>query len=335
MSPTSFKKVLSGWILLQIVIFFLTMRSIQSNSAAGQETLIGIVGHDFVLIGADSSSSTSIAITSSNVDKIRILINPFPNGSTESNSHTGDLDLPRQHAVLAASSGDLADSDRLMAFLAAHASKQEFEAGIGCDVECVYDGSIEGLRSPPFMAPLTGLDAKAVAYLTRAKVSGSMRSKNRLNVCLLVAGMVEIYQDKAKIRSKSEANSIESFSRRIRRQVDAADAEYELKSISSKSVNFKCKDSLRSQKHNDTLTPMLFWLDEYGSLQNLLFGAHGLGANFVLSILDRGYRTNMTREEAIVLMNECFRQLRTRYVINYPQPPCIKCVDATGCRVVG
>ena len=33
------------------------------SSAAGQETLIGVVGRDFVVLGADSSSSSSLALT--------------------------------------------------------------------------------------------------------------------------------------------------------------------------------------------------------------------------------------------------------------------------------
>ena len=45
------------------------------QSAAGQDTLIGIVGRDFVMMGADSSSSGGggIALTSSNVDKIALV----------------------------------------------------------------------------------------------------------------------------------------------------------------------------------------------------------------------------------------------------------------------
>jgi 20S proteasome subunit beta 4 len=78
----------------------------------------------------------------------------------------------------------------------------------------------------------------------------------------------------------------------------------------------------------------LYWLDEYGSLQNIQYGAHGHGSNFILSILDQGYRPNLTLEEATSLLRDCFQQLRTRYVINSPQPPCIKCVDARGSRLI-
>ena len=53
-----------------------------SSASYGKETIIGIVGHDFVMIASDTSIQTndgSIAfIKSSNVDKIHLLYNPFP-----------------------------------------------------------------------------------------------------------------------------------------------------------------------------------------------------------------------------------------------------------------
>ena len=89
------------------------------------------------------------------------------------------------------------------------------------------------------------------------------------------------------------------------------------------------------QRQFDTkLKPRLYWLDEYGSVQSIQYGAHGYGSNFCLSILDQGYKRHMSLEEAHKLMKECFQQLRTRYVINSPQPPCIKCVDANGIRLI-
>ena len=82
------------------------------------------------------------------------------------------------------------------------------------------------------------------------------------------------------------------------------------------------------------LQPRLYWLDEYGSLQKIQYSAHGFGSNFILSILDQGYRHDLTCQKAVALIRDCFAQLRTRYVINSPQPPCIKCVDAQGCRII-
>jgi 20S proteasome alpha/beta subunit len=84
------------------------------------------------------------------------------------------------------------------------------------------------------------------------------------------------------------------------------------------------------------LEPRLYWLDEYGSIQQLPYGAHGYGSHFVWSILDDGYRPDMCRDEAILLMKSCFEQLRQRYIINAQAqtPPCIKCLDANGWQLI-
>ena len=95
----------------------------------------------------------------------------------------------------------------------------------------------------------------------------------------------------------------------------------------------KSKESIASTR-SQHLAPRMFWLDEYGSIQQLNYGCHGYASNFALSILDRGYRPNMSREEATDLIKNCFEQLRTRYIINSPNPPRIKCIDADGCQLV-
>jgi hypothetical protein len=87
---------------------------------------------------------------------------------------------------------------------------------------------------------------------------------------------------------------------------------------------------------NNRLEPRLYWLDEYGSIQQLPYGAHGYGSHFVWSILDDGYRPEMGRDEAILLMKSCFEQLRQRYIINAQAqtPPCIKCLDVHGWHLI-
>ena len=85
--------------------------------ASLQETLIGVVGADFVMLGADSSVSQSIALQHSQVDKIHILRGDAP------------------PFVAAAAAGDLADVDRLMDSLKAHAVIREYESSMGSDVE--------------------------------------------------------------------------------------------------------------------------------------------------------------------------------------------------------
>ena len=122
---------------------------VEASSAAGSETLIGIVGKDFILLGADSSVSQSIALTVSNVDKITPLIDPFPNndngyddlrrqktkvGITTSESVPETVSFftkskiqqqrgrrrRRQQTIVAAAAGDAADSDKVLSILKAY-----------------------------------------------------------------------------------------------------------------------------------------------------------------------------------------------------------------------
>ena len=122
---------------------------VEASSAAGSETLIGIVGKDFILLGADSSVSQSIALTVSNVDKITPLIDPFPNndngyddlrrqktkvGITTSESVPETVSFVtkskiqqqrgrrrrQQQTIVAAAAGDAADSDKVLSILKAY-----------------------------------------------------------------------------------------------------------------------------------------------------------------------------------------------------------------------
>jgi len=285
-----------------------------SSTAAGQETLIGIVGKDFILLGADSSSTASrgIALTASNVDKILVISNPFPNrhrisahavadedededeGSmTRTEEHSNPASVLRDHqqqqCIAAAAAGDSADSDRLLGLLKAHATIREYEAGIGCDVECVFPNNKK--KRSVWGSP-AGLDAWSIAHLARSEISSSLRSASPLNICLLIAGMVQSPTSVSTTAAHDDEDSL--------------------------------------------LQPCLLWLDNTGSLQHVLYGAHGHGSNFILSILDKDYKPNMSTKEALHLMQSCFQQLRTRYVINTgPYPPCIKCIDAKyGCSMM-
>lgn len=312
-----------------------------TSSAAGQETLIGVVGRDFIMLGADSSTSSSVALTSSNLDKIRVLSDPFPMGRAHRDDEEMLAESWTQQTIAAAAAGASADCDRLLDILAVHCTLREYETGVGCDVETVYDGSAvgsggnenhveRGSNSIDASAP-SGLDAEAVAYLARSVISQSLRSRDRLSLCLLIAGMVKTDINLC-LANGDASDKDTSHSERLRRQVEAATstmiatgAEVEPSAPSKESI------AMSRRQH---LVPRMFWLDEYGSIQQLQYGVHGYASNFALSILDRGYRPNMSREEAMDLIKNCFEQLRTRYIINSPNPPRIKCISADGCELV-
>jgi 20S proteasome alpha/beta subunit len=290
---------------LEFLLLSLFFRVSLGSQAAGTETLVGIVGKDFVLLGADSSVSQSISLTASNLDKIATLSEPFFYDDERSASKT------EQQTIVAAAAGDAADSDRLVGMLQAHATIQEYQSGLGCDVDS-YPGDVP---TEP------GLDVEAMAYLARGQIASALRSRTPLKVCLLIAGMMA---------ADTEENSANLFvSERVQKQVQQA----WVSAATRKATTVETPDATHIST-TSALQPRLYWLDEYGSLQKIQYGAHGLGSNFCLSILDQGYHPQMTREEATKLLRDCFQQLRTRYVINSPSPPCIKCVDANGVRLI-
>ena len=244
-----------------------------------------------MILGADSSISSNIALTASNLDKIMVLTDPFPypdNGSDQRKINV----VHRQQPILAAAAGNPADADRLLSLLSAHCTIQEYGNGnVGCDVEFINaDGDQEYGHD---FSEMIGYNAEQVAHLARGEIWSSLRSRQQLRICLLVAGLCRCQA----VACSSVVNEL-------------------------------------SAKNDMVLEPRLFWIDEYGSLQKIKYGSHGFGSNFALSILDEGYREDMSRKEAIELVRECFRQLRHRYVINSPQPPCIKCVSVDGCELI-
>lgn len=345
---------------LTMVVHFYLLRSVTS-SAAGSETLVGIVGPDFILLGADSSVSQSIALTASNLDKIAVVSDP---GASNNNNNNNDsrnnptTAAGRQQTIAAAAAGDAADADRLLGELTAIAAIREYEASVGADVEYVSllndsasssnknkkKNKLPNNKVATLPAAPSGLSVDACAQLARGQIATRLRSRNPLKVCLLVAGMTrtslkEIQREEGVLASSA---SLSFTARQVQMQVDLS-----ANSVLGRTIeNTAARNNQKTPVHVSTaskeasagttalLQPRLYWIDEYGSMQRLQYGAHGFASNFVWSILDQGYRPNMTRQEAKELLQECFAQLRTRYVINSPQPPCIKCIDAEGCRLL-
>lgn len=314
------------WIHLQFLVLIGLVQIEKSLSSAGQETMIGIVGPDFVMVGADSSSSSSITITSKTMDKIKVLVDPLPT----SGRYTGSSDTThQQQAILAMAAGDIADGERLLDRLRSHAIISEYESGIGCDVECVYDGrSFKGHQQ---CHSIPGLDAGSIAHLAREEISSSLRSRNRLSVCMFIAGMV---RSNSCISHSSGEVSLPSMSTRIQTQVRVATEPYTSSLLHEKKVppsRAFIDTSSVEEIPSTILKPKLFWIDEYGAIQDISYGSHGYGSNFALSILDREYFPHISKQESAQLIRHCFDQLRERYVINNPNPPTIKCIDSKGC----
>ena len=233
-------------------------------------------------------------------------------------------------------------ADRLIGILRTHAQTQEFEAGIGNDAVCVFDGQSRHSRSKAMIQtnPTAGLDSEAIAYLARSEISSRLRTRQPLQLCLLVAGMVRCNEPRVSSTLNIQGKQPSLFSERVQNQVIVGSQTYSAKSNGTELIQkdqCTAKPSTNYEHRsgfNHLLVPKLFWLDQYGSMQQLKYGAHGFGSNFALSVLDQRYRNDLTRDEAFDLIQECFLQLRQRYVINSPAKPRIKCVDLLGVREV-
>uniref|UniRef100_A0A672HTS8 Proteasome subunit beta n=1 Tax=Salarias fasciatus TaxID=181472 RepID=A0A672HTS8_SALFA len=67
---------------------------------------------------------------------------------------------------------------------------------------------------------------------------------------------------------------------------------------------------------DDADGPGLYYMDYLSSLAKAPFAAHGYGAFLTLSILDRYYRPDLTRDEAADLLKKCIEELNKRFILN-------------------
>ncbi|XP_051927400.1 proteasome subunit beta type-2 [Hippocampus zosterae] len=70
--------------------------------------------------------------------------------------------------------------------------------------------------------------------------------------------------------------------------------------------------------YDDTDGPGLYYMDHLSSLVKAPFAAHGYGAYFTLSILDRYYKPDLTRDEALDVLKKCIEELNRRFILNLP-----------------
>ncbi|KAL5015808.1 hypothetical protein ScPMuIL_005397 [Solemya velum] len=64
--------------------------------------------------------------------------------------------------------------------------------------------------------------------------------------------------------------------------------------------------------------PALYFMDYLASVTKAPFAVHGYGSYFTLSILDRFYRDDLTKEEAVKLLERCIEEIKNRFIINLP-----------------
>lgn len=60
----------------------------------------------------------------------------------------------------------------------------------------------------------------------------------------------------------------------------------------------------------------LYYMDYLGTMAEVPYGAHGYGSFFILGILDRFHRPDMTKEEGVGLLEKCVHEIQQRFLIN-------------------
>ncbi|XP_072388842.1 proteasome subunit beta type-2-like [Diabrotica undecimpunctata] len=81
--------------------------------------------------------------------------------------------------------------------------------------------------------------------------------------------------------------------------------------------------------YDDKEGPQLYYMDYLASIASVDYAAHGYGGFFSLSIMDRNYRKNLSKEEGYELLKKCVKEVQKRLIINLPNFK-VQCVDKNG-----
>lgn len=276
--------------------------------SSGIETLIGITGKDFVLLASDASLSTgSVAIVGRNVDKIT-RISP---------------------TTVIAASGDPADTDRLALALAAASRRKEYEARPHIQRFDCRTGEMMGDRASQRSG---GMSIDHLADTARDAIIRRMRTRAPYQVSLLVAGLTNSKgtTDDTSTSNKSLQHQIQMSTQHIsnlqvQQDQDAGIVLVEVENEGDNEVTAKPE-----KDHSTTCSPVLYWLDAYGAMKRVPYGVHGHASTLLWSLLDQGWRPDMSRDDAVALMKSCLGLLEKRYIIS-SNDFCVKCLHAEGC----
>ncbi|KAI5479888.1 20S proteasome subunit beta 4 [Pseudohyphozyma bogoriensis] len=80
-------------------------------------------------------------------------------------------------------------------------------------------------------------------------------------------------------------------------------------------------------------TPELYWIDYLGTFGDVPYAAHGYGAYFALSTMDRWHHPEMNLEEGLELLRKCIGELETRFIVNLGEFT-VRVADKDGVRLV-
>ncbi|PWZ01137.1 putative multicatalytic endopeptidase complex chain PRE1 [Testicularia cyperi] len=82
-----------------------------------------------------------------------------------------------------------------------------------------------------------------------------------------------------------------------------------------------------------TSEPALYWIDYLGTMATVPYAAHGYGAFFTMSTMDRFHRPDMNLEEGLELLRKCIDELKKRFIVDLGEFT-IRIIDRDGTRLV-
>ncbi len=77
----------------------------------------------------------------------------------------------------------------------------------------------------------------------------------------------------------------------------------------------------------------LYYMDYLGTLQEVPYACHGYGTPFVVALLDRYWKPDLTPQEGITLLQQCCNEVKKRIIVAHDQFIC-KVVTKDGIEVL-
>ncbi|CAG8780885.1 12288_t:CDS:2, partial [Gigaspora rosea] len=190
-----------------------------------------------------------------------------------------------------------------------------------------------------FLIGITGKDFVLTASDTSAARSITVMKSNEDKSCDLNKHNIMLYA--------GEAGDTVNFAEYIQRNVRLYGIRNGIELTPKAAATFTRKElatSLRSRHPYQvflliagyditTSSPHLYWIDYLGSSAEVPFAAHGYGAYYCLSILDRYHHPNLTLDEAKGLIKKCIDELNNRFIVNLSDFK-IKVTDQDGIREI-
>lgn len=323
-----------------VMMMMLMMTSFAVVVHAGHsETIIGIQGKDFVLLAADGSlgHAGAAVLTTQDFDKIRTF--PAVGGGT-----TDDALLSGgggSAAAAVAAMGDPADVDHVLRRLQRD-SRRSALVGQGLSQHTiVYDcatGQQKNIDGTTISPTSTAWTVDCLAEALRYEVYRRLRTSSPIQDCaFLIAGMMMISESPPHANNRDQNADIASVQQQIQSASQGFRNDVVVDDADTAADDAEKKRPPRSTTDHHPLHPLqpaLFWLDQYGALQKVTYGAHGHAASLLWSTLDRGWRPDLSLAEAVALLDDCRQRLQERFLFNSGSRPtfCIKCIDRHGCR---